>query len=309
LCCIVAGAGAALSVAACGDGPGAGFIDAGRLPRVFCERLLACGCLEDIDGGGESGGVPPSCDAWELGSIFPSPYGGYDYGDEYYGGDAQEPEIPLSFDKECADRLAGFIAGVPCDEPLPEIPCESYCSLYFGPGLEGQACEATFQCGRGLRCVRGECRDACAFRPSTEGEPCGPGQPCEPGLRCDDFGAEAASFCVALPVAGAPCLGDDCAAGYWCDSSTGEALCAIAAPAGAPCMGHRECTTGYCPAGFCELLPGPGEPCGAQGSCASPAECVPDDEGGGTCIAVAPVCFGLFFLPYASFEEYYYYYY
>lgn len=288
------------------------------LSQAFCEKTIECGCaplLLDI------GIAPPtSCEGWNLSDLF-GETGGYDEyggGGDYgeYGGNDDETlggEITRNFDQDCADRLARALSETSCDRLIPEFACESYCKLYYGTRFEGEPCDDSSDCAQGLICLAAECRDPCKLQTAGEGERC-EFAVCDDGLQCiqleDGDGSDGPATCV-RPGGGEFCGDQTCVSGQWCDNGPMGSVCRAAVGPGAACSGHRQCTTKYCPAGFCEELPGEGEPCTEQGSCRDGAICVanaPDQPG--TCATIAPLCATVRDIPFAvmgyQYEPYYY---
>jgi len=324
-CCVVAGGGAALSVAACTDGPGIQQISLVNISQVFCEKTLECGCAPLL---GEIGFVPPtSCEGWNLEQVFGEggydEYGGggdgseYGYEGNYEGGNEEDTaggKITHNFDQECADRIAQAIAETSCDRLIPEIACADYCKIFYGTRFEGQPCDESRDCAQGLICL-GECRDPCKLETVGEGQVCEFAQ-CEPGLSCVqivDGDDESPPTCVRPDGGGEPCGEDTCSSTSWCDNNGPDGpRCRARGGTGAACMGHSQCTTFYCPAGFCAELPGDGEPCSVDGQCRAGSLCVrsEDDPQQGTCTSVAPLCATLLGIPYLldgyEYVPYYY---
>lgn len=316
-CCVIAGAGAALTVAACTDGPGVPQISLTSLSQAFCEKTIECGCaplLLDI------GIIPPtSCEGWNLTDLI-GETGGYDeyggggeYGD--YGGNGDETrggDITRNFDQDCADRLAEALSAASCDRLIPEFDCEDYCKLYYGTRFEGDPCDDERDCAQGLICRFDECRDPCKLQTASEGESCDFAV-CDSGLLCvvvESSEGRGPATCV-RPDGGDQCGDQTCNTQQWCDNGPMGSMCRPLVGTGGACMGHQQCTTSYCPAGFCEELPGEGEPCSQQGSCRDGGICVQNDpDQPGTCAAVAPLCRTVRDIPFAlrgdQYEPYYY---
>jgi hypothetical protein len=260
---------------ACGDADGAGeIVSFQALEQALCEKALECGCGAAF---AEFGAVAPlSCDGWSLDDIAPSPEEGYyAYGDDY--GNDYDP-LPVSLDEECVRQIAARIDGLTCGLAFGEpLSCREYCPVFIGPRLEGQSCAIQEHCGRGLQCHRGECTDPCLVRPPAEGDACVQDD-CGSELVCSASDPDP-GICVALPLAGAPCIDGRCATGLSCDGT----VCFAPLSQGEACMGHGECASRYCPAGHCSTAPGPDQPCGANGACASGSECIDEFGDGGTC--------------------------
>jgi hypothetical protein len=322
-CCIVAGGGAALSVAACTDGPGIQQISLVGLSQAFCEKSLECGCAPLLLGQFDFV-QPTSCEGWNLEQLFaPDEEGGDGYEGGYEGGyddgngddDTAGGKITHNFDQACADRIAAAIAETSCDRLIPEIACSDYCNIYYGTRFEGQPCDASRDCAQGLVC-RGECVDPCKLESVGEGESCEFAQ-CDAGLNCvetdtNDDG-QLPPTCVRPDGGGGqPCGEETCSSASWCDTSDPSApRCRARGGTGAECTGHSQCTTFYCPAGFCADLPGDGEPCSDEGDCRPGTLCVENEpDTGGTCAAVAPLCLSVVGIPFlvAGYEYNPYYY-
>jgi hypothetical protein len=299
-CCVIAGGGAALSVAACTDGPGVQQISLVNISQAFCEKSLECGCAPLL---GEIGFVPPtSCEGWNLEQIFPDDgydeYGNDEYGGGYEGGyeaggeDTAGGDITHNFDQDCADRIAAAIAATSCDRLIPEFACADYCKIYYGTRFEGQPCDDSRDCAQGLVCLD-ECRDPCKLQTVGEGEVCEFAR-CEPGLECvvDVDGDENRPPTCVQDAANTVCNDQICPPTSWCDTGDPDGpRCRERVGTGAACSGHTQCTTLYCPAGFCEELPGDGQPCSDNGDCRDGVLCVRSEANPeGTCTAIAPLC-------------------
>lgn len=269
---MVALALAATSVAmtpACGsDGPGGGREDVavGRLYQRLCDVANECGC--------------------ELGGRWCGPW--------------QEISPPGTFDEECLDQWAQWAQSLECGaSTLPEL--ERRCPPYHGTIYEGMPCNESIDalgiapllatdCGGGLVCVAGLCRDADSLDFGAPGQPCRLGLGCDEGLYCTDEGTcervrrrgepcpddrcEPGTLCdevcMVLPAADQPCLRGRCAEGLGCDSG----VCRRQAAVGEPCFGHRDCASLNCPAGFCVAPPRPGDPCSGSLPCGPGASCI-----------------------------------
>jgi hypothetical protein len=286
-----------MSVAACTDGPGVESISLTKFSRAICEKQMECGCAPLL---GQLGYVPPlACEGWNFEDLRPpSADEGYDddgYDDGSYddggyeddGDDTAGGEISHAYDQACADRLAAAIAAMPCEGLIPDLDCDDYCKIVYGTRFEGQPCRADVDCAQGLRCF-GECRDPCAVTTVGEGESC-QFATCDVGLTCTGID-EGPPICV--PQGGIDVCDEPCTSMQWCDAAAPDGpTCRARGEPGAPCMGHAQCVTSYCPAGFCEELPGDGEPCTPDGECRDGALCVfGTTDAMPTCVAVAPAC-------------------
>lgn len=263
--------GAALA-GACTAGSTTASIPVPALEQALCHKLLACSCGEGLQA---VGFVPPlSCEGWRIASLVP--------GIELGRGDLDDTRV----DQACIERIAARIDAQSCELSFTRGGCEDDCAPFFGHKLEFQACDFPYDCARGLGCVLGICRDPCSVAPPREGEPCE--DSCADDLVCDRDGD---GTCHRPSEAGPNCDGSTCAADAFCDlNDPAGPRCAPLRELDAPCRGHRECVDGYCPAGFCAEPPGAGQPCGLGVLCAAGSVCQGDDDGGGLCVATAPVC-------------------
>lgn len=293
-CCIVAGAGAASSVAACGEGPGIEQYSYTEVSRTICEKILECGCSPFLSAAGVA--PPLSCEGWSLIELSPpSDDDGAEYGGEYgdFGDDDDDSaggDVTITFDQACVDLFADRLSIAACDAALPPLACDELCKIRYGTRFAGQPCVDDDQCAQGLVCVFEECRDPCTVQTVGEGESC-EFAVCAAGLVCSDDGAPT---CVATAGGGDFCGEQRCDPTSWCDfGDPVEPRCRSRGSVGAPCTGHSQCTTGNCPAGFCADLPGEGEPC-SGGRCREGVTCVRSEATpDGVCFFVSPACAGI----------------
>ncbi len=246
----------------CGEGPGREDVLLDGVVHRFCEKMAECGCLSPE----------------ELASCTPSNDG--------FDQDSLPPE--LAYDPRCAEQLEGLIGSLSCTDPQP-LTFADLCPLYHGTLFEGQPCgyadpfrgagigggggdEYLGDCGSGLQCILGECRDPQTVEFGGEGQPCDL-TGCDEGLLCVD-----GQTCSRLPGPGEPCPDGSCREDSRCvfDPTGGEEpRCEALADIGQPCMGHVECVSGNCPAGFCVAPAGAGSECGSNLPCGEGFECVP----------------------------------
>jgi hypothetical protein len=270
--------GAAMAVGplhACTAGPGREDVAVQRLETQLCEKALECECPVV--------GEPIECGGWPP----PEHY-------DYEGLDRRT----LAFDPACVERWTSWLDTLSCEAPMPPRYGD-LCPLYHGTLRAGDPCEETVfsetECGRGLLCIAGLCRDPQRTALGGPSEPCdvgrcddglqcidsvcarlpGPGEPCR-GSQCDADSRCAGQLCVALPGPGQPCPNGDCRADAFCgfDPSTGIAECLHAGDVGEPCRGHRECVSKNCPAGVCDDPPEVGDPCSDRLPCGPNQACL-----------------------------------
>lgn len=171
------------------------------------------------------------------------------------------PEMEFAFDPTCVEALETWADGLQCDgqSSLAE-DCATYrCvgNMIYGPQREGEACEISSQCARGLACGRSSdgadvCIDYCARTPSSAGGPCDVyGVGCEPGLSC------LAGFCVTPGELGDVCDSDSCAEGLYCADG-----CRPILAAGSACDSALACESHQCVDGLCAARGQVGDPCG-----------------------------------------------
>ncbi len=263
--------GGAAIAGACGVGTPTIPLPLGQLEQALCHKLLACGCSEDLRAAGY---VPPvSCDGWTIGSLAPD----LELGDDDLDG--------TRVDEACIERMAARIDAHTCELSFTTPRCDDDCSPFFGAQLEFQPCQRDAECGRGLACVLGICRDPCQVTPPDEGQPCE--GTCALGLVCD---LERTGTCIRPADAGPSCNDTMCSIDEFCDRVVPSTpVCRPLRARDEPCRGHRECLAGYCPAGFCEALPRVGEACGLGALCAPGSSCRADADGG-LCVAASPAC-------------------
>lgn len=297
-CCAVAGTGAALSVGACGDSPRLEPISITKLSVAFCENAIACECGPYL---AQFGIVAPvTCEGWHLSDYLLPDDGGGEYGDlggdlggefgDIDGGDTFGGDIAIEFDQLCLNRFAEAISTASCDAEVPPLTCDQYCNIFYGTRFEFEPCDSPFVCAQGLTCFHSECRDPCQLEVAGEGENC-EFKVCDVGLDCVVNEEFLWPVCVAALDQTDPCGDLFCNSTSWCDQNDPDGpRCRPQIELGDPCSGHLQCASRYCPAGFCEQLPGEGEPC-MGGECRLDLECVPTQEDpGGTCLSVSPAC-------------------
>lgn len=288
--CVVAAIGAFATSPACGnpDEESAGVepVSLTAVDQALCHKLIECGCGEAF---AQVGLVAPlSCEGWTLPDIYPDE-GGYYYGYGYEEGGYYDDPIQIAVDHECLQSFAQRIDALDCNLYLTEVPqdCREFCWPLVGPRHEGEPCTSQLECGRGLLCAAGECRNPCLVDVPTQGASCESRRDCDSSFQvCTSEFEGQGGVCQALPSAGQACYFGECLPGVRCDQGT----CVTPTLDGEPCMGHRECASNYCPAGYCRQAPGAGERCGADGACAAGAECLFTDDSVGTCVAIARQC-------------------
>lgn len=289
--CVVAAIGAFTTSPACskGDPLEATYepISIAPVEQALCHKLVECGCGEAF---ADFGLVQPvSCDGWTLGDLFQAGEGGY-YGYGYEGGYGYGDYEPV-FDEACMERFADRIDELDCDLRLSAFPedCRDFCWPVIGPRWLGEPCELQTECGRGLLCSLGECRDPCTAGVATAGGQCNTRADCDRDTQVCTADVEGVpGVCRELPFAGAECYFGECMPGLRCND---DDRCAPLTADGEPCMGHRECASVYCPAGYCRSRPEVGEACGPDGACAEGAECLYTDDGDrGVCTASSAHC-------------------
>lgn len=264
----------------CGPGPGREDVAIQRLETEVCEKLAECSCDES----------PLACGDWPL-ELEPSPLD------------------PVAFDPGCVERWSSWVEALSCQAPaLPRYA--DVCALYHGTGRPGEPCEVTAvdysDCGRGLLCIAGQCRDPQRTPVGGLGQPCDLGQRCEADLvclagecqrlpsagePCVDFRCAPEATCIdercrALPGPGERCPEGQCNEGARCsfDDEVGALVCERLGDVGDPCMGHRDCVSGNCPAGFCQDPAEVGDRCSDRLPCGPGQFCVDEicqayDEG------------------------------
>jgi len=261
--CAAAAWGSLVVGSACGDGQGE-ITSFAPVERSLCDKIVECDCGQSFAALGLV--APLSCDGWTIADAVPY---------EYYGGIPDEDfrssheHDARSIDEQCLRQIAGRTDSASCTDTIDPYfalghDCRDFCWPIVGPALEGYECGAQADCGRGLLCDAGECRDPCTprvplVRPG-QGERCIQGE-CAPGLRCDADGVN-------------------------------DPLCTPLVATGNPCMGHRECASDYCPAGYCVDAPVTGG-CGVDGACGPGTTCVEGPDGNPACVPIADGCTGL----------------
>lgn len=169
----------------------------------------------------------------------------------------------LTLDRDCMERFLGAVGGLGACGPSVDALLE--CPVYSGGRAEGEACERygfyplMTECGEGLDCDRGVCRNPDDRQPLGAGEVCtdvvgvlalGFDGRCRDDLRCD---IEDSLTCVAAVLAGDSCeAGGICQVGHFCktdDPATpptpaSAGVCTPSdTPPGAPCEHLWECAT------------------------------------------------------------------
>lgn len=136
----------------------------------------------------------------------------------------------------------------------------------------GEACGAAGRCLEGLRCAFSVCVEAPDIGEGCDGIPCADGAVCN----------TASGYCVALPLAGQPCIRAECSTDAWCERTAAQpqGMCVSLGQVDDACSGHLQCDSRYCPAGFCVERPEAGEACTDEGLCKTGLVC-----DGSTCVA------------------------
>jgi hypothetical protein len=189
----------------------------------------------------------------------------------------------LIYDGTCLGAQIDRLDDRGCDPYRPEADdeCEPPCWPYHGTRVIGEGCKELgyfTNCAQGLVCEIETCDSGtCTGTCQTPCRRAGVGDSCD-DVQCVDTALciyeETGPVCRRIPDVGDPCLQGECAEGSFCVVDPVDPTiqtCTAAAPLGEACMGHPQCESGYCPAGFCEELPGKGDPC--FGRCAGDLEC------------------------------------
>ncbi|MCA9645905.1 MAG: hypothetical protein KC492_34680, partial [Myxococcales bacterium] len=143
------------------------------------------------------------------------------------------------------------------------------CRVYYGPKRVGESCtpsDTLDDCGPGLRCAGGTCVALCgdAGKPQL-GESCEFGS-CAAGLWCDDSSGSAE--CAPLPGAGESCNDSfECAAGLNCVRLQSADVCVIPGALGEACEPYT-CGDGMgCVEGVCATKKPAGSICEVDEEC------------------------------------------
>jgi len=282
---LLVAAAAVAAQPACVAGSGREDVAIAGLHTRLCEKARECGCGPlYYDGLGQ----PLECGVWSV-----------DGSDDFGGFDRST----LAFDPACVERWTSWADELSCQVPARALYAE-LCPLYHGTLREGETCQRSglvdTDCGAGLFCLAGTCRNPLRVTFGAQGEPCELGGLCDPDLECvnetclrlpgpgefclEGFLCNAESrcgydLCVALPGPGQRCDSGDCEPDAFCsfDPVSGVSECQRSSNVGEPCQGHRQCVSGNCPAGFCEEPAGVGDPCGSQLPCGPGLACVEDE--------------------------------
>lgn len=207
-------------------------------------------------------------------------------------------DVGLSFNGECADRVAAALSSYACetgDEASASATLFAAgdqlreCRLFYGTAGAGESCERLDgglgdSCDIAHFCADGACVAAGegAFEDRCESD-----ADCQQAFRCD-MAEDMEMRCLEQPVAGDPCsMSGDCGAGAYCNSAgtcialpgAGQACSASQSQDGLICAPGSACANGVCNAGALS-----GEPCGV--TCAAGLAC----EGGFCVAADAAVC-------------------
>ncbi len=189
-------------------------------------------------------------------------------------------QMGLTYDGECLAFQLDALQDLGCALPdssgeATEETCMTFCSVYHGAAQLGETCsfysiDQTYSdCDQGLICYASKCEDPCevidegaADLKLGMGEPCQDGfevlGECDEGLACDSGGSDT---CIELPGEGAPCLNDECADGFWCQTVITESTCVAQFTDGETCANSEECRSGYCGGSTCAKMPALGESC------------------------------------------------
>lgn len=207
-------------------------------------------------------------------------------------------DVGLSFNGECADRVATALSSYACETADDASVSQSLfaaadqlreCRLFYGSAGAGESCER-LDGGLGDSCdIAHFCADGTCVA-AGEGafeERCESDAECQQAFRCD-MAEDMQMRCLAQPVAGDPCsMSGDCGAGAYCNSAgtcialpaAGQACSASPSQDGLICAPGSACANGVCTAGAVS-----GDPCGV--TCAAGLAC----EGGFCVAADAAVC-------------------
>lgn len=205
----------------------------------------------------------------------------------------------LSFNGDCADRVAGALSEYACeseDEAAVNGPLFAAseqlreCRLFYGLAGVGEACERLDgglgdSCGLDSFCDAGVCVAAGegGFEDSCESD-----GDCQQAFRCLVSAEDIELRCRAQPLAGDACsMSGDCGPGAYCNIAgscaalpgTGQACTTVVSQDGRSCAPGNACANGVCLAGAAV-----GDPCGV--TCASGLTC----EGGLCVTGDAAVC-------------------
>lgn len=211
-------------------------------------------------------------------------------------------DVGLSFNGDCADRVASALSAFACeteDDAAVSGPLFAAaeqlreCRLFYGLAGVGEACERLDgglgdSCGLDSFCDAGACVAAGAGgledRCESDGD-------CQQAFRCLVSAEDAGDMvlrCRAQPLAGDACsMSGDCGPGAYCNIAgscaelpgTGQACTTVVSQDGRSCAPGNACANGLCLGGAAA-----GDPCGV--TCASGLTCE-----GGLCVGGgAAVC-------------------
>jgi hypothetical protein len=241
------------------------------IAAAYCAAFAGCDCpgypATDVD--------RDTCEHWQIEAL----------GEPTLEGLRKKyPAMEFAFDPTGLEWVETWAEGLQCDgESTSAFDCTTQrCvgNLIYGPQREGEPCETSAQCARGLRCGRAidgsdVCIDGCARTPSELGGPCGGyGESCEAGLSCS------AGLCVIPGELGDPCETSSCADELYCDD-----VCQAQLAAGSACDSTDICESRRCVDGHCAPRPQLGEPCDSHLLCEHGLSCF--DE---VCSDVAALC-------------------
>jgi hypothetical protein len=174
---------------------------------------------------------------------------------------------------ECSAETSRCTAIVPETVAQNGQPCDVEMGPFCGYGLycgSAGTCQQTVAAGGSCATAPGSCAPGTYCLPSDRvchqpvlataaGAECGEEilTFCDPlaDLACDSMTGR----CVALPGAGQPCVGYQCAIGNYCTSYM-DGVCQARLPIGAACEMDRTCQTNHCEGGRCVSA---GEACGS----------------------------------------------
>lgn len=157
--------------------------------------------------------------------------------------------LPLS--SSCLMELESLADPTLCGVTAPPAAFAGWCSLFDGPGQEGEACEETEfllipenTCADGLTCLHGICT-----APPELGSPCLEEEDifnvlCDGGAYCSDAGT-----CEPLVGEGGACSTVECKPGLECST---EGLCEAVRATGAACTYGGQCVSQFCTEGTCD---------------------------------------------------------
>lgn len=194
--------------------------------------------------------------------------------------DADAETLGLAYDDDCVGLHHALVEALGCQvAPPTALTGFATCSIYYGTGARGEACESVgtlgSTCQQGLVCSAGSCEDGCSLESS--GRPYVYGHACEIGQVVVGHACE-----QGVPL-GSAC-GGNCAEGLYCgDMQT----CEAASPIGEPCRDDAECRDSVCIDEVCALGQPEGESC--DPGCGLGLACDPETD---RCVALPYVCGG-----------------